>query len=317
VPGVNSAAATSVVPLSGSSWYNYIWMDGADPAGKKGVALNRVSPDYFKTLGTPLVAGRDFNDYDTLSAPKVAIVDEEFARQLAGEMNPVGKSFWVETTPNTPQTRYEIVGLVKSTKYNNVREDFQPLAYFPQAQAARLSAYDQLLIGSNVPLADLTGGLKRAIGALSPQSTIKFEVLREQIQDSLMSERLMATLSGFFGLLALVLACVGLYGLVSYGVASRTHEIGIRLALGAQPRDVRLMILRESLLLVLIGVAVGLPCALTAPRLVSAFLFGLTPADPLSISLAVGALVLAALAAGYIPARRATKVDPLIALRYE
>jgi putative ABC transport system permease protein len=232
-------------------------------------------------------------------------------------VNPVGKSFWVETTPNTPQTRYEIVGLVKSTKYNNVREDFQPLAYFPQAQAARVGLYDQLLISANVPLADLTGGLKRATGALSPQSTIKFEVLREQIQNSLMSERLMATLSGFFGLLALVLACVGLYGLVSYGVASRTHEIGIRLALGAQPRDVRLMILRESLLLVLVGVAVGLPCALTAPRLVAAFLFGLTPADPLSISLAVGALVVAALAAGYIPARRATKVDPLIALRYE
>ena len=316
-PGVNSAATTDIVPLSGSGWFNNVWMDGTDPAGKKGVARSRISADYFKTLDTPLVAGRDFDERDAPAASKVAIVNEEFARQFNGGANPVGRSFWVETTPNDPQTRYEIVGLVRNTKYDNVREDAQAIAYFPLTQAPRYGQFQQLLIRANAPSADLIASVKRAVGEVSPQSTIKFQVLREEIQDSLMRDRLMAILSGFFGLLALALACVGLYGIVSYGVASRTHEIGIRLALGAQTRDVRLMILRESLLLVVIGVGVGLPIALTVPRLISAFLFGLTPTDPISLALAVLALLTAALAAGYLPARRATKVDPMIALRYE
>jgi ABC-type antimicrobial peptide transport system permease subunit len=185
------------------------------------------------------------------------------------------------------------------------------------SQATRFGQFDQILISSDAPLAQLTDGVRRAVGEMSPQSTVQFRVLREQVLNSLVRDRLMATLSGLFGLLALVLACVGLYGLVSYGVASRTHEIGIRLALGAQPRDVRLMILRESLLLVFAGLAVGLPLTLAATRLASAFLFGLSPADPVSLSLAAFALLAAALAAGYIPALRATKINPLIALRYE
>lgn len=317
VPGVESVAATNLVPLSGDAWGNKVWMDGSDPMAKRPVYLERVSPGFFKTLSIPLVDGRDFDEHDTRSSQKVAVVNEEFARQVAGGTNPVGKSLWVEATPSSPETRYEIVGLVKSTKYNNVREDVQPVVYFAQAQAPRFGQYDILLISSNAPFNDVTAGVRQAVSELSPQSRINFEVLREQIQNSLLRDRLMATLSGFFGLLALALACVGLYGIVSFGVASRTHEIGIRMALGAQRRDVLLMILRESLLLVLIGVAVGLPFALTAPRLVSALLFGLTPADPVSISLAVLSLLTAAVTAGYIPARRATKVDPMIALRYE
>lgn len=317
-PGVKSAAATNVVLLSGSAWGNDVWMDGAASSDRKPMNLVRVTPGFFDTLGITLLAGRDFDDRDNSSSPNVAVVNEEFARQVAGGPNPVGKSFWVEARPGgVPETRYEIVGLVKSTKYSDLREGLQPVVYFPMAQAARFGQFDQILISSNAPLAQLTDGVRRAVGEVSPQSTIQFRVFREQVLNSLVRDRLMATLSGLFGLLALVLACVGLYGLVSYGVASRTHEIGIRLALGAQPRDVRLMILREALLLVAVGLAVGLPATLAATRLASAFLFGLGPADPISLSLAVFALLAAALAAGYIPALRATKISPLIALRYE
>ncbi len=316
-PGVNSAAATNVIPLSGNSWGNNVWLDGADSQGKKSANFARISSGYFKTLNTPLIAGRDFSDHDTVSSPKVAIVNEAFARRFTNGGNPVGQSFWVEATPTTPETRYEIVGLVKNAKYKDVREDFPPVAYLSIQQAPRVGLYDQILISSNAPLAELTASVKRAVGEASPQSTISFQVLREQINDSLMRDRLMATLSGFFGLLALVLACVGLYGIMSYAVTSRTNEIGIRMALGAQSSDVRLMILRESLFLVLVGIIIGLPFALTAPRLVSALLFGLTPADPISIFLAALAMCVAALLAGYLPARRASKVDPMVALRYE
>ena len=159
--------------------------------------------------------------------------------------------------------------------------------------------------------------VKRSLGDVNPQISVQFEVFKTMIQNGLLRERLIATLSGFFGLLALLLACVGLYGILAYGVASRTNEIGLRMALGAQRRDVLWLILREALLLVLIGVAVGLPAVMAATRLVSSLLFGLTPADPTSIGAAAILMFAVAAGAGYLPARRATKVDPMVALRCE
>ena len=316
-PGVSSAATANVIPLSGNAWSNSVWMDGADPSGKRSVNLVRVSDGYFGTLGTPLVAGRDFDSRDTRESPRAAVVNEEFARRLAGGASPVGQSFWIEATPTAPETRFEIVGLVRNAKYADVREDFPAVAYLAASQASRQVPIDQLLVSSGAPLPALTAHLKRTFSELAPRSVVNFQVFREQVENSLMRDRLLATLSGFFGLLALALACVGLYGIMSYGVASRTGEIGIRMALGAQGRDVRRMVMRESLALVLVGLAAGLPAALAAPRLVSTLLYGLTPSDPVSIGLAGLALCLVALLAGYLPARRASRVDPVVALRCE
>ena len=317
IPGVDAAASVNVLPLSGSAWGNNVWLDGADSKQVTNSAFNRVSAGYFQTMEIPLLAGRDFDSRDSVSSPKVAIVSESFARQVTGGTNPVGQRFWVESTPSSPETLYEIVGLVKDTKYQDIHEDFGPVAYFPWAQASRQGLFDQLVLRSNMPMAGLLAAIKRTVGEVSPEIGLNFQVYRSRILESLLRERLMATLAGFFGVLALVLACIGLYGILAYNVAGRTNEIGLRMALGAARRDVIWMVLREALLLTLIGVLIGAPLAVGAGRLVSSLLFGLTPSDPLSIGLAAIVMIAVAALASYIPARRAARVDPMVALRYE
>ncbi|MDT5272321.1 MAG: putative transport system permease protein [Acidobacteriota bacterium] len=318
VPGVEAAADANILPLSGSGWNNTVWLDGSDPNQTQSTFFSRVSPDYFKTLNITLLSGRDFNSGDAPNAPKVAIVNESFARSLTGGENPVGKRFRVERTPSEPETVYEIVGLVRDAKYRDLREEFVPVAFTASSQAARPSGGAQFLIrSSTISPAALAPSIKSAIVEVSPDIDIVFRVFKDEVDSSLLRERLMATLSGAFGLLALVLACVGLYGVMSYGVAGRTNEIGIRMALGARGRDVLWLILREAALLVLVGVGLGLPAALAAARLATGLLYGVTPADPVSVSLAVLLLFAVAALACYIPARRATKVDPMVALRYE
>ena len=269
-------------------------------------------------MKTPIVAGREFDEHDTLTTTKVALVNESFARHIANQTNVVGKRLWKEATASGPAADFEIVGVVRNTKYHNLQEDFVPIVFLPATQdSAVLRSYDFFVLRSIESPAGLIPSVTATLKAISPQITSQFTVLKNQIQNSLLRERLMATLSGFFGSLALVLACVGLYGILSYGVASRTNEIGLRMALGAQRRDVLWLILREALLLVLIGVAVGLPAVLAATRLVSSLLYGLTPTDPNSIGAAAALMLAVAAVAGYFPARRATKVDPMEALRHE
>ncbi|HEX8117110.1 MAG TPA: FtsX-like permease family protein, partial [Pyrinomonadaceae bacterium] len=318
VPGVESASDANILPLSGMGWNNEVWLEGTDHTRKQSTFFSRVSPDYFKTVGMTLLAGRDFNDGDLPGGPKVAVVNESFARKLTDGENPVGKRFRVERTPSEPETVYEIVGLVRDAKYSDLHQDFQPVAFTTSAQASRPAEGAQFLVRSNaVSPAALAPSIKQAVGEVSPDIDIVFRVFKDEVDASILRERLMATLSGAFGLLALLLACVGLYGVMSYGVAGRTNEIGIRMALGASRRDVLRLVLREAALLVGVGVGVGLPAALLAARLATGLLYGVTPADPVSVSLAVLLLAAVAALACYIPARRATKVDPMVALRYE
>jgi predicted permease len=314
-PGIESAAL-GMIPFRDSGG-NTVWMDGTDARQGKDVSRSRVGPDYFKTLQIPLLAGRDFDARDRGGAPNVAIVNQAFARQLLNGANPVGRRFWIEATPGASERLYEIVGLVRDTKYEDLREEFGPIVYDAAAQDAGSGPGAKVLIRSRMPQAQMVAAVNRVLGEINPAITVSFQGFKPMIEETILRERLMATLSGFFGLLALLLACIGLYGILSYGVASRTNEIGIRMALGAQRRDVSWLILREALWLVIAGVAVGLPMILACTRLAATLLFGLTPRDPASLIFAALLMLLVAILAGYLPSRRATRVDPIVALRCE
>ncbi|MFZ0063720.1 MAG: ABC transporter permease [Pyrinomonadaceae bacterium] len=317
IPGVESASETNVIPLSGAAAGNNVWLDGSDAKGGINSSFSWIGSDYFKTLGTPLVAGRELNEHDASNSTKVAVVNETFARKLFHDANPVGRRFWIEETPTDPETPYEVVGVVRNTKYGDLREEFGPIAFLALSQQSVPAPNGQFLIRSNLSRSEISAALKRTLAEINPSITVNFLGFKTMIEESLLRERLMATLSGFFGLLALLLASIGLYGILSYGVASRTKEIGIRMALGAQSREVLGSVLREAFVLVLIGVAVGLPIVFLATRFANTLLFGLTPTDPISLVLSGVLLCAVALVAGYMPARRATKVNPLVALRYE
>ena len=247
----------------------------------------------------------------------MAIVNEAFAHEILNTANPIGQRFWIEKTPFDPETSYEIVGFVGNTKYADLREEFAPVAYLPSGQDPRPAPGGQFLIRSSLSQTEIVSSVRGVLGEINPSIAVSFQGFKPMIDESIRRERLIATLSGIFGVLALVLACIGLYGILSYGVASRTNEIGIRMALGAKRRDVLWLILREAVWLVLIGVAVGLPAIMAVTQTVATLLYGLNANDPTSLGLGAIVMVAVALGAGYIPARRATRLDPMVALRYE
>ena len=316
-PGVDAAAETAIVPTEGSSMNRTVWMEGSDPSQAKGIWFNWVSPEYFKTMGTPLLAGRDFNDRDTPTSPRVAIVNEAFVREVANRLNPLGKRIRQKAALREPQLEYEIVGVVMNTKYQDLREDFPPLFYLPVSQVQHPDPYDQILIRSRLPLPALTAGVKNAIEQASPDISIEFTPLENMIHDHLLGERLMATLSGFFGVLAALLAALGLYGVMSYAVTRRTNEIGIRMALGAGRSEIARMVVGEAGRLLAVGLGAGILLSLAGGRAAGSMLFGLKPYDPATLAIAAALLAVVAVAASYLPARRATKVDPMVALQYE
>src|SRR5258708_5595231 len=291
-------------------------MGGRTQAQAINSLITNVGVDYFKTLRTPLLAGREFDAHDTPAAPPVAIVNEAFARRLTGGENPVGRRFSLEATPATPETAYEIVGLVRNTKYRSLRDGDLPVVFVcrPQASPPNLG---NILIRSTLDLDRIAAAVRGVLLDLHPSARFRFRVFQAEIHDSLLRERLVATLSGFFGALAALLAAAGLYGVISYAAARRTNEIGVRMALGASRGNVFGMILGEAAKLTPIGLIVGVGLPIAGPHAARSLLFGLQPADPVTMAAGVFALGIVALAASYFPARRAARLDPMVALREE
>jgi len=316
IPGVESAAHAMLVPFGGSTWNEDILTEGSDQDA--GVAwLNYLGPGYFKTVGTPLLAGRDFDDRDTATSVKVAMVNQAFARKILKGADPLGKRFRIHEPPGKPRPLYEIVGVTADNKFQDMHEEFLPFMYFPATQQEKPAPDDQILIRSSLPLTSLIASMKETIADVNPGIDLEFLVFKTRIQNSLLQDELMATLSGFFGFLAALLAAIGLYGVMSYMVIQRTKEIGIRMAIGAERFDVLRMILSEATVLTVTGLVIGIGLALGTAQAAKSMLFGLKPRDPLTLVLAVVTLSAVAALASFLPAYRASKLDPLIALRYE
>jgi predicted permease len=316
IPGVESAAHAMLVPFGGSTWNENVINEGSDQdAGV--VWENFLGPGYFQTIGTPLLAGRDFDDRDTAASVKVAIVNQAFARKILKSADPLGKRFRIHESPGKPRPLYEIVGVTADNKFQDMHEEFLPFMYFPSTQEEKPSPDDNILIRSSLPLTSLIASMKETIANANPGIDLEFLVFKTRIQDSLLQDELMATLSGFFGFLAALLAAIGLYGVMSYMVIQRTKEIGIRMAIGAERADVLRMILREATVLTVAGLVIGTGLALASAQAAKSLLFGLKPRDPLTLVMAVVTLSAVAAFASFLPAYRASKLDPLTALRYE
>jgi predicted permease len=317
VPGVEAAAASDRSPVSGSS-SNATIVDDKNDESKKAAWLDDVSPGYFKTMSMPILVGRDFTLADTATSSKVVIVNQEFVKQfLGGVSDAVGKQFRLWQPPGKPRPYFRVVGLVKNSVYEDMHHPVEAIMYFPRTQQEESYPMVEYLIRSNTKIAGLLNSVKQTIVGTNPQIDIAFVTLRTQIRESLMQDQLMASLCGFFAALGIILAAIGLYGVISYTVAQRTNEIGIRMALGAESGMVLRMVLRQGVLLTAAGVGIGLVAAFALTRVMRSMLFGVAPSDPLTFIVVPVVLVAVALAACYIPARRAMRVDPMVALRYE
>jgi putative ABC transport system permease protein len=317
-PGVSAAAEVRHVPLGGTGSGAFV-SPVADATQKSLVRLNAMSPGYLETMGLELLAGRDFDRRDSSGAPKVAIVNRTLARRLGLGDNPVGQMFRGQTGPSTLSASdvFEVIGLVPDSKMFLLREDPQPIVFVPMAQITDPRRFTDVMVRSTVPPAELSLRLAQAMAAINPAIDVDVRPFDDTIRDVLVRDRLMATLSSVFGVLAAVIAAVGLYGVMSYLVLRRTNEIGVRMTLGAQRHDILKMILGEAGTLLAIGLAVGAVTSFAAAGSARALLFGLEPHDIPTLALACLLLGGTATAASYLPARRAATIPPLIALREE
>jgi predicted permease len=317
VPGVTSAAVSAVTPVSGSTWNNSVEIPGAPvrPERERMTNINLLSASWFKTMGTRLIAGRDFSDRDVSGSASVAIVNEAFARKFFDGQNPLGRHVVQPGSPTRPAIDHEIVGYVEDAVYRALREPVPPTMYLPLPQQSVPPSMHISVRAAGGSPALLTKSLAAALTDVNKDIAITFRVLSEQVNASLIQERVVAMLSGFFGGLALLLAGLGLYGVTSYAVGRRRTEIGIRMALGAAPSGVVRMVLGRVALLVGIGVALGAGISVWASRFVTTLLYGLQPRDPATFVLAALMLSLIGAIAGWIPARRAARIDPARVLR--
>jgi predicted permease len=319
LPNVSSVTIASYSPMQGSNTNSTITVRGYTAAKDEDTAVSdlMIGPNFSETLGVPLLMGRDIGPQDTPISQKVAVVNQAFARSYFHDENPIGRR--ATFNKDSDKDDFEIVGVLGDSKYDNAREKpdrtvFRPI-FQVQDQQTFANVFELRTVGD--PLS-LSGEVRAAIAQVNDKLPIgNITSLRLQTVEALNQEKLIAQLVSFFGLLGLLLSCVGLYGIMAHAVVRRTNEIGIRMALGAERRNIIWMVLKESLLLVAIGLAVGIPAAWGAAHLIASQLFGVNPTDPVTLLTAVVSLTLVAASAGYLPARKASRVNPLIALRYE
>ncbi len=313
LPGVRAASFSSFTFHEGS-WNNSITVPGFEFHPEVDVKHNVIGNGYFATMQIPLLAGRNFGPQDTATSEKVAIISERAARTLFPPGNPIGRHYFIGDPAN--KNDREVIGIVKDVKFGDLQEDPETLDYVPYTQRTDyLSDFEVRYTGD---FTATSSAVQRTIHDVNHTLPItRVTTLDEQVARSITDQRLVAQLSAFFGLLAVFLCCIGIYGLMAYMVARRTNEIGIRMALGAERSTVRWLVMREVLVLVAIGVGIGVPVAWAGNRLIANMLFGMRGMDPMSMAIAVGAMLAVAMLAGYLPARRASRIEPMIALRYE
>jgi predicted permease len=319
LPGVRSESLSLVRPVDDEAyWVNVVeTIDGRKlPENQRvRVAVNDLSSGYFATMRTPMMLGREFGPEDNEHSTKVAIVSETLARQCFGNENPIGRRIADHDDPEV-----EIVGVAKDSRYATVTDQPRGVLYMPifQANLAEVFFATTFEVRYAGGVSTILDEIRRQVHSLDPNLPLfRVKTLETQTRDSFVKERLIASLAGFFGVLAVLLASVGLYGTISYGVARRTGEIGVRMALGARQNDILWAVLKETLSMLAIGVAFGLPCAVAASRFMASQLFGVKPTDAPTLLAASSLLTIVALLAGCVPARRAAKINPMVALRYE
>jgi predicted permease len=321
LPGVQ-ASSFSIFTFHTGGWDDGTWPEHPSAATKNGldVSLNAVGPGYFTAMGIPILEGRSIGEQDTAASPKVALISETMARKLFPGQWPIGQRFGIGDS--TDPKDIQVIGVVRDAKYFSLDEPAQAFAYFPYTQyrpewgiGLYLSSFSVRCTGDPKVVGS---AIRETLARNNPDlPIISIQTLTQRVDDSVVYQRLVAQLSAFFGALAVFLACIGILGLMSFAVNRRTNEIGIRMALGAAQKDVLRMVMREVIVLVVIGIAIGIPAALAGGYVVASMLFGLKPTDPLTTIGAVAVLLGVTALAGYLPARRAAKVDPMVALRYE
>ena len=314
IPGIQNAASTTQTPLGGGSWGHHIQIGDKDGDSR----FTYSSPTYFATMGIPLLTGRNFTDGDTNDAPLVLIVNQAFIRKYLGSTPPIGQTVHVMPEPDYPERTYQIVGTIPDTKYSNLRDDTPPTAFVPAAQLPVTAEGPGLamMIASNTGPSTIAA-VQHAIEIKYPNAVLQFFDFQQNILDNLVGDRMMAMLSGFFGVLAALLVVVGLYGVLSFFITQRRNEIGVRIALGARRWQVIGLVMRDTAALLLVGVVFGTILALLAGRTASAMLFGLKPYDAPTLAFAFVLLAAIAVVASWLPALKASRLDPVAALRSE